>query len=292
MLNYRKKRREAGISVYTMSKELGVDYDKYKEVERKKRPLEKEYLDKFLNTIENATEIRIKHIEKMAKVKEEIENGTLRQLVDDMGYSCTEVANALGITPTNISYAFQWGHANASEETRERLYDFLHNPFNKKIIEEKPVEIKRTTNSSTKHLKSISNRPEVNEWFDTHDLDVELTKKGIRTTQLAEMVGVTPEHISNVKNGRRRASAKLKNAIYDILVDNEDKEVVVENPNILDINIVDKNIFDSEPEKTTEENEKDVNTENEIADTLSALFEENARLRRQIDAFTKLIERL
>ena len=40
-------------------------------------------------------------------------------------------------------------------------------------------------------------------------LSVELAKKKIRLNQLARQLGVTPEHLSGVKNGNRPASLPL-----------------------------------------------------------------------------------
>lgn len=132
-MNYRQKRNQKRLSVYTVAKELGIDYDKYLEVERGLRPLEQEYVDKMQRVLENASTIKMNRNIKMAQIKQSILDGSLKKKMIDYGYTQKEIADILNMNSTSISYVFKEDSTNVSDDTIERVYDFLDDPMNKKI---------------------------------------------------------------------------------------------------------------------------------------------------------------
>ena len=57
-MNYKQKRNSKRLDTYTVSKLLGIDEKTYIEVERGYRNLEGNLIDKFMDIMDNAKEIR------------------------------------------------------------------------------------------------------------------------------------------------------------------------------------------------------------------------------------------
>ena len=134
-MNYKVKRTRAKISVYTMAKELGVDEKTYAKFEKGEMHLQNEYLEKFLDVIHRAKEININRSIKMQKVDEWIKSGQARKDLKAMGYNQTQLAKAIGCHCTGINHTLK-NPKDGSNDLKEKMYDFLQNPFNKKIEEE------------------------------------------------------------------------------------------------------------------------------------------------------------
>lgn len=127
-MNYRAKRNKAGLSAYTMSKELGIAYDKYLKVEKKLIPLEGEYVDKFMKILDRAKEILFNRKQKIHEIEESIKDGSLKKLSQKRGYSGKQLAETMGISPSEVSRTFTGKQTN--QDTIERIYDFLQDPIN------------------------------------------------------------------------------------------------------------------------------------------------------------------
>lgn len=131
-MNYRGKRNRANLSIYTVARELGIDYDTYLEVDRGLRQLEGEMLDKFNSTIDNAREINFNRMEKMKIVNEKLKSGELKRKAYNMGYTIAELGRAVRMNEPVVNNIIN-GHDKYSEDKKEIVYDFLNNPLNKKI---------------------------------------------------------------------------------------------------------------------------------------------------------------
>lgn len=169
-MNYKKKRIQAGLSAYTMSKELGVPYDKYLLVEKKQIPLEGSLLDRFQNTLKNARMIKFNHKQKMQDIKHTIEKGELKDRMAKMNYNGLALARAMNFAPSEISQILN--NKCKNQERVEMVYDFLMNPINIDInTEDKQVEV------------------EVDE-FDYKELERIMRKKKIKKLDVAEALNV------------------------------------------------------------------------------------------------------
>lgn len=134
-MNYRQKRIASGISLYTMAKELGIGKNKYKEVENNNLSLTGELLDKFMATLDKAKELNFNRLVKMKKVEEWFTSGQARQDMEQMGYTQPTLAQALGAHNTYVNKALI-GKERVSEDFKEEMYDYLHNPLNKNLVVE------------------------------------------------------------------------------------------------------------------------------------------------------------
>lgn len=156
-MNYKRKRIGAGLSAYTMSKELHVPYEKYLLVEKKQIPLEGSLLDRFHDALKNAKMIKFNHKQKMHDIKRAIDKGELRDRMSKMGYNGMTLARELGIAPSEVSHVLN--NKNSNDERVEMVYDFLMNPLNKNVDESNTNEVIDMT--KTKELikeKLISSR--------------------------------------------------------------------------------------------------------------------------------------
>ena len=141
-MNYRQKRIASGISLYTMAKELGIDKNKYKEVESNNLSLTGDLLDKFMATLDRGKELNFNRLVKMKSVNEWLLSGQARKDMERMGYDQKSLAKALNCHYTYVCHALV--RADASDDFKEELYDFLHNSLNKNLIVENKEGKKET----------------------------------------------------------------------------------------------------------------------------------------------------
>lgn len=131
-MNYRQRRNHANLSIYTVAKELGISYEKYMEVDRGERNLEGNMVNKFIDIIKRAKEIKFSRAIKMQEVDEYIASEQAKTDLKKMGYSQISLADELGLTQGAVCNAMK--NRKTSDDTKERIYDFLHEPLNKKIV--------------------------------------------------------------------------------------------------------------------------------------------------------------
>ena len=208
-MNYRAKRRLKGLTAYTVAKELGVDYNKYVEVEKGLRPLESQYVDKFQYILRNAGQLRLAHTQKIQKVKESIIGGSLRKQIKDWGYSHKELGEKLGLSQGAVSNVLTGNMGLTSEDTMERIYDFVHEPFNKKL--------QKKDNGEKVSKVSTTDFDKINKWYNSIDLEKEILKHGFTKKTLARFLGVSDNHTYSVLNGNKNLSMGLKMKLYEEL---------------------------------------------------------------------------
>jgi transcriptional regulator with XRE-family HTH domain len=133
-MNYKARRNNKRISFYTMCKRLGLDKQTYLEVEKGKKNLEGEYIDKFEDTIANAEGIKLERTMRIAKINEWIKSGECLERLKEMGYTQASLARTLKMHPASICKTFK-GDPMISDDTKEEIYDFLNNNLNKNVGE-------------------------------------------------------------------------------------------------------------------------------------------------------------
>lgn len=141
MSKYQQRRVKAKISPYTMARELGISKEKYMEVDRGQRELEGELVDKFQDIIGRAKEIRLNRMQKMRDIYEWLDSKRALEDIKKMGYNATSLAKQLNISQPTISFLLS-NKERVSDDLKEEVYDFLHNPMNK-IISKPDKTIKK-----------------------------------------------------------------------------------------------------------------------------------------------------
>ena len=91
-MNYKQKRNNKRLDTYTVSKLLGIDEKTYIEVERGYRNLEGNLIDKFMDIMDNAKEIRFNNDQLEMDIDDWIESGEAKEDIKRMGYEQIEIA--------------------------------------------------------------------------------------------------------------------------------------------------------------------------------------------------------
>jgi transcriptional regulator with XRE-family HTH domain len=210
-MNYKRKRNRAGISAYTMSKELGVDYEKYLKVEKKLIPLEGEMLNKYQDVLKNSKMIRFNHRQKMFEIKQFIKDGKMRDLMAKRGYNGVTLARTLNIAPSEISHVLNGKMAN--EERIEMVYDFLTNPINANV------------EGSDKQI-------EIDNDFDIEELEKIMEEKGLKKVWVAEALNIPYSSLCKYFNPKYRTNSEIvkmnKRRIKDFIVNCTPSETPIE----------------------------------------------------------------
>ena len=296
-MNYRSKRAEKGLSQYTMARELGIDYQTYLEIDRGQRPLEGKYVDKFYDVLERAKEIKLNRLEKMKEVNAWLDSEQGLSACKEYGYSGAEIARILGITQGCMSTVINPNnkfHYMAGDDTKEMVYDFLHNPMNKKLKRENNKKIiKVDLEAENIDLE------EVEKWYkrNFYDLKKLILEKGYKMFEFANIIGCSEVHLGNVIVGRRNASMGLKAKIYAVLNGKQLKEEIKEEKTVE--TPVEEMVEPKEEVKEEIKNEEISEDSKNLAkfvmkqgELIDQLVDENTRLKRQIKMYEKLIERM
>lgn len=154
-MNYKKKRKSVNISQYTMAKHLGIDKKTYADMENNNLELSGEYLDKFMDVINNAREINFNRDVKLVEIRNWVTSGQALKDMENYGYTQTELAKKLGVVHSYVNHLVR-DKSDVSDDFREEVYDFLHNPFNKNVREEKATTNEKIVEETPKETKIIS----------------------------------------------------------------------------------------------------------------------------------------
>lgn len=137
-MNLRGRRNKVKLSLYTMAKELGLDYKTYKNIEDNRLDLPKEKIDQFVAVCSRAKEINLNRMMKMKQINYYFESKSYKQDMDKLGYTQQkELAHKIGIDKAAVCVVF---NGKGTDDNKERIYDFLKNCLNKKIDDDKTEE--------------------------------------------------------------------------------------------------------------------------------------------------------
>lgn len=220
-MNYKVKRSKVGLTPYMVAKELGIDFEKYQLVEKKKLPLEGNLVDKFLSIVDpsNAKMIKMNHTQRLTEIKEYAKSGKLKELMQTRGYKKqTDLAKSTDISNAEVSRAINYSKTTLkpSDSTLERVYDFLMNPLNKNVEEKKEKEKENTTLTEEERK------------YYTDLMD----KNFISRKKVAHELGCSVSTIHNLFSKEYYGASKLKNRFIEYMKQYETKaEEVAEEVN-------------------------------------------------------------
>ena len=225
-MNYKAKRIRSGLSTYTIAKVLGIDWNKYKEVENKKINLEGKYLDNFLQIVEPKTAkmIKFNRNQKMREIKDFIKEGKLRDLMAKRGYNGMTLARELDYDGNVISQVLNGKYP--SDDTVEYIYDFLINPINTNTTEEAPKEETPTEEASKKTTYTFGVLEQIK---------TTMKEKNISKITLARGTGISATHITNILCGKRVTSDEKMKLITDYVNNYTGEEKVEIKSNVKDL---------------------------------------------------------
>ena len=156
---YRNKRKNAGLSKYEVSSNLGIGLTPYEQVESGQLSLNDNYLERFNYIINNNVEIHENFKQKLLKVYEAINNGTLKKRMYDLNHNFKTLSEMTGFSVSRCNYAINKITEDtkkcASDDSRCYLYDFLMSDLNKYTSAKKTIHrekrIKSNDTSATEH---------------------------------------------------------------------------------------------------------------------------------------------
>lgn len=192
-MNYKQKRNSKRLDTYTVSKLLGIDEKTYIEVERGYRNLEGNLIDKFMDIMDNAKEIRFNNKQLEQDIDDWIESGEAKKDIKRMGYEQIEVAEKINTSPSMISKTLLHPN-NVQFNTKYKLYDFVKNPLNKNIED----VLKEEKGKSV--IKEIEN-----------------TEKNVIEKQSTEMLSVNQIETLQAENERLRKQLERYEKLIDRL---------------------------------------------------------------------------
>lgn len=228
-MNYRTKRINAKISVYTMAKELGLNEKTYREVESGLRNLQKDKLNKFMEVIEHANDINFNRKQKMLYVDEWYKNGEWQEDMKAMGFNQKELAEKLGVSISTVSRFAK--HELATDDVKEKIYDFLKEPLNKKIEETKKKESKT---GLKRFVDSFVKKPV--QTYETYKADVTETKEvEVKMTPVIEVE--TKPQVKVVKSRSEKINkpnklTKMNDILFNMLEVLSDDERIKNNASV------------------------------------------------------------
>ncbi len=286
-MNYKGRRNRAKLSLYTMARELGMPKEKYIEVEKRKRELPRELLDKFVAITEpqKAREINFNRKQKLRTINEWIKTEAENKM-KEMGYNQCTLAKASGIAQPNISFAL--AGKQTSDDTKEEMYDFLNNPLNKIVATEKKTQ--RGVRPKPKTEEQI----EIEKWIEKN---AKKKMKALKTTvkELADKIGgATYSEVRGIIDSTTKGNLALKIKIYEYLNRDEEEIFEEEKTKIVEAEPIEEIIKTpiEEPIETPTETIHEEPTTIEEKTTIELLIQENEKLKRQVMLYEKLIERL
>lgn len=276
-MNYRQRRTLAGISLYTMAKQLGIEEEKYKEVEKKKRPLEGKLVDKFQEVIKNAKQIKFDRNIRLMEIDRWYASGEVKEALTEYGYNQVSLAKEMKLSNTTVLDAIK--HGKATNDVKEKIYDFLNNPMNKKIKEEEQKETQ---------IKDFGER---------------LKALGLSQSEFSKIANCSQAVVSYLVTGTRKVSPKVVGEAGRILMQLEEQQKeeqkafepveapVVEEPVVEEPVEVVEEVEEAPVEEKTEVTDYKALYEN-LTERYALLLDESMRAKRQIMLYEKLIARL
>lgn len=163
-MNYRQKRNKCGLSPYTISKKLGLPYERYLNVERGNESLCGKSIEEFNEIIKNATIIKLERDSRIKEIRDLFYNGEIEQDMKRKKYTKKFLAEGMNVSGAYITNAINYPY-NASDDILERIYDFLYggeeeiieendNSFDyAKEIEEDVIEVNVEPNEDSTSIK-------------------------------------------------------------------------------------------------------------------------------------------
>lgn len=224
-MKYKNKRVVARLGAYSVAKRLGVSLDKYKDIEEGRIPLEGEYLDKFLDIINNAKDIRTEDNITRLNIQTQAKYGELKKLMRKRGYNVHQLAKALNLSYHSINKVIEG--KDTKYDTCGLVYDFLKNPINKNLNNDTKQEVK-------KEMESEGNM----------DYKKIMIEKGLKVKDIAKAVGCTTETVYALFRGIATSGKKV-NKVIDYIMNYEPKtdEMIIKP----DMVTIDKEHIDIEP---------------------------------------------
>lgn len=260
---WKRLRLKTDIMTNEIANMLHISEEKYIEIEKGIRPMPTRLINDFMKIYNDRKVMKGDIRFKMYEVNEFLKNLDLNQLKKEFNYSTNaELAKAIGIGTCQI-YRIKSHLDNLSKNTKIKIYNFCNDPLNIRINNDKKENNPKTY--SIEESKELINRI--------------LKEQKISIKQLSNKLNVHHSTISNWKIGAYKMNSNHFAALQDMFnkpdsceLSRDDKETDIEFSDISE--------------------EKTLNTLSVNSGLINKLKLENEQLKRTINCYEKLIERL
>ena len=151
----------------------------------------------------------------MIEINEWLKSGQAEEDIKRMGYNKYSVSQKIGYDATYVNNMIK-SDDNSYHDAKEKLYDFLKDPLNKKIDEEdnKPISFVKDPFNSRE-----SNTDFLDEWCLTGQAKIDITKLGYTQVELSEKVfNKEKSYVNNLIHKRNKGKYyEQKQKLYDFL---------------------------------------------------------------------------
>lgn len=189
---WEKLKKESNKSSYDISRELGIEEQKVKEIINGEREVATQDMDRVVKAFQTKPE-KVAPIERTL-MEEFFKENKLNDLKKKFGYKkVIELANDIGVANSTLY------RVNSEKDIKllsnrniKKIYDFFQNNFNKKVTVEKHIKNKNKISNTKYPQVDYEELPEeVREWFENTDINQLLVKKGMTKKQLLKKIGFT-----------------------------------------------------------------------------------------------------
>lgn len=306
---YKKNRIKLQIPTIEMANMLEIPEEKYLEIESGDRPMPKGLISKFMTAVYKKTETKGDFNIKMLDINLWFKQSDLKQLRCDFGYDTQkELAKELDIHHSTISRIENKDLEHVSNELKLKIYNFFTNELNKKI-NKSTTEKLITKNENERKIKYIPDKnDEILKFNKDGKLDYQYILDTLEMTprEIAmKITGRGPSLWYNWVIGRNNPSMKSINKIKELLANKlGDKNEEIQEKTLFNTDITTSSEISKEQKDEATNTTRDkkgildpyssVKTEylTKIENEHRELILENAQLKRTINCYEKLIERL
>lgn len=232
---WRKKRAQSGLTRADMAKELGVEYNKYKAMERGEIKMPSKLMDKFNEIINKGKNVHtLERLDKQMDIEafwNEItikENGQYK-LMDRMKdfniNTYRELGTLLGYKDGTI-FSTRLAHPEeAPIEFKTKLYNFFQDELNRQLPKEKTKSSKKKDKKITKKIEEMETIMEIADKMLLPITDKPIEEPAVEVKEEPQMVypSISPEPLNLV-------------AKYTVKINDIDKELAELSVKMLELN--------------------------------------------------------
>ena len=226
---WEKLKRESNKSTYDISKEIGIEEEKVKEILNGEREVATEDMDRVVKAFQTKPEA-VAPIERTL-MEEFFKENKLNDLKNKFGYKkVIELANDIGVANSTLY------RVNSEKDIKllsnrniKKIYDFFQNNFNKKVTVEKHIKNKNKIHTTKYPQVDYEELPEeVREWFENTDINQLLVKRKMTKKQLLKKIGFTYGYYAILcdvichRENKRCQNAYIIQKLYDYFNNKQD----------------------------------------------------------------------
>lgn len=289
---WKRIRQESNLPKHVVANKLGIDEEKYDEIEKGQRELPKQYIDKMMQIKHTSRENKTEFDLEAAKAEEFVMTVDWKELEREFNYPMIkDMCKVMGVALSTY-YHVRHQPELVAPKTKVKIYNFFMDPLNKYV------------DKTGKKKSSFDIKNSVIKFNEDGSVDVDwlLDIFGVSQVKLCEMLNIDKTCISKWKVKKQipreetmiKLDALLREKLSDCPVQTFNTDT--KNEEIVEEIVEEYNVSETHEEETCELACAYDITEDIVMDDkdykIKELSEEIETLKRTIRCYEKLIERL